>query len=92
METLINKLNNISISKPNMKDDIDILCDTLEKINIEESLQNETITELCCDISKIKIINDPEVFQCIKDYFTFLYKKTKCFNNIIEHNSYSYVY
>jgi hypothetical protein len=96
METLINKLNIISISNPNIKDDIDILCDTLEKINIEESLENENydkiITQISCDLSNVKIINTPEVLQCIKDYFTFLYKKTKCFNNIFEHNSCSYIF
>lgn len=93
MDNLINSLNKLSMSYPDSKDDIDDLCNVMKNISIDMDNIDDVTSELSkLDMSDIDLSKIPiECIDIIKDYFCFLYKKTKCMNKIIVEN-FNYIY
>jgi hypothetical protein len=87
MDNLINNLSKLSMSYPDSKNEIDDLCNIMKNISIDE----DNIDDVMLNLSKLDLSNldNPIPIECIniiKDYFCFLYKKTKCMNKIIIEN------
>jgi hypothetical protein len=95
MDNLIDRLNDLTLKCPEIKNELDTLVSHFENINFNDNVNESDIKDIIVNLSKIEIINEevkPIIILYIKDYFHFLYRKEKCMNNMFEITNNRYVY